>query len=64
MGTVQHSSSDRNTFELRPSKYFSPAEQQRMIDEDLEAGRNVSLELFAIVTMGALLGALAVLLTI
>jgi hypothetical protein len=40
---------------------FGPAEQERMLRDDMTAGRNVSLVLFAIVTTGMLLSIITVL---
>jgi hypothetical protein len=46
------------------SRFFTPVEQQRLIEDDLSAGNSVSLELIAIVALGLLIGAIAVLTTI
>ncbi len=46
------------------AKSFTPDEQERLIREDLVAGRNVSLELVAVVALGLLIGTIAVLSTL
>jgi hypothetical protein len=46
------------------AKSFTLDEQERLIREDLVAGRNVSLELVAVVALGPLVGSIAVLFTI
>jgi hypothetical protein len=46
------------------ARCFTAEEQQRMIEDDLYAGRSVSLELVAVVAVGLFIGALAVLLTL
>jgi hypothetical protein len=45
-------------------KSFTADERQRLIEEDLFAGRSVSLELAVVVAVGLLIGALAVLSTV
>jgi hypothetical protein len=46
------------------AKSFTPDELRRLIREDLVAGRNVSLELVAVVALGLLIGVIAVLSTL
>lgn len=46
------------------AKSFTLDEQERLIREDLVAGRNVSLELVAVVALGLFIGSIAVLFTI
>jgi hypothetical protein len=45
-------------------KAFAPDECQRLIEEDLFAGRTVSIELAAVAAFGLLIGAIAVLFTL
>jgi hypothetical protein len=45
-------------------KAFSAGERQRLIEDDLFAGRSVSLLLVVVVGLGLLIGAIAVLTTL
>lgn len=67
MATAMHPIHDPGIKEAAyPSlgKFFTPFQQQQLIADDLQAGRSVSLELIAIVALGLLIGAIAVLTTI
>ena len=67
MATVPHTLRDWGLDEAAHPvlvKNFSQDEVQRMIEDDLFAGRTVSIELAAVVAIGLFLGVLAVLSTI
>jgi hypothetical protein len=67
MATVGHGSYDWGINEAAHSvlfKAFSADERQRLIEDDLFAGRSVSLELVAVVALGLLIGAIVVLTTL
>jgi hypothetical protein len=64
---VHHTFQDRGINEaVHPVfvKSFTAVERSRLIQEDLFAGRSVSLELVALVALGLLVGMVAVLCTI
>lgn len=67
MATATHTLSDWGIDEAAHPvlvRAFPADEQQRLIEEDLFAGRSVSLELVLVVALGLFIGAVAVLTTL
>ncbi len=67
MATAHHTLSDWGIDESTHPvlmRTFSADERQRLIEDDLAAGRTVSLELVLVVALGLFIGAIAVLATL
>ena len=71
MATITHASTNRDSLAWYLGHcshaewdHFGLEEQERMVQDDLSAGRNVSLILFALVTTGLVLAAVTLLVVI